>query len=108
MFLKTVAAFWLCLSLCASPIAAQEWQLQPAQLSLTGEDRGYSLPETPFSGLRQLDFGPLSVSRRGQVCVDLPGGANQCEIKLQGETLMLIDRQAKGRMNLRIRFGIRP
>lgn len=105
MFLKSA----LVLGLCAAPVCAQDWQFQPAALALSppetaGAEEGrdsYDLFDAPSLGL-------LEVRQDGLLCLDLPGGRNNCDLAFRGEELMLIDRQAQGRIRVRFRFGIRP
>jgi hypothetical protein len=105
MFLKTVTA----IGLCATPLCAQDWQLSPASLSTASAEASWT--DGLGSGLdsfSSLSFGPVEVRSSGALCIDIPGGRSNCEVNVQGDELMLIDREAQGRMRVRFRFSIRP
>ena len=99
----------MALSLCAAPVCAQEWQLKPARLALSAPEA--DRPAGVFDGLGQAggaSLGPLEFRRGGGLCIDIPGGRNGCELNLRDGGLMLIDREARGRIRVGFQFGIRP
>lgn len=105
MFLRTVMA----LGLCAAPVCAQDWNLQPAALALSPPG---TAERAQFNGgFGEFDppsFGPLDYRQGGVLCLDLPGARSNCELAFRGRELMLIDRQSEGRIRVRIQFGLRP
>lgn len=81
----------------------------PAGLALSapGPDRPAERVDRP-ERFSSPSLGPVEFRRDGRLCIDIPGGRSGCELNLRDGGLMLIDRESRGRIRVRIQFGIRP